>query len=99
MYHLTAEKHGNIACTGSCAKIWPPVLLPSGQKHPVAGKGVIGKLGTIKRPTGGTQVSYNGMPLYTYKLDTKPGQAKGQGVRSVWNVVKVSGSISSGSGY
>jgi predicted lipoprotein with Yx(FWY)xxD motif len=36
-------------CTGSCATYWPPVT-----GTPRAGPGVTGKLGTIKRPDGGT---------------------------------------------
>jgi predicted lipoprotein with Yx(FWY)xxD motif len=37
-------------------------------------------LGTVKRPDGRLQVTFEGMPLYTYVGDTAPGQAKGQGI-------------------
>ena len=36
-----------------------------------------GKLGTIKRPGGTTQATYDGHPLYTYIGDSAPGQARG----------------------
>jgi predicted lipoprotein with Yx(FWY)xxD motif len=32
----------------------------------MAGPGVTGRLGTIKRPGGATQATYDGHPLYTY---------------------------------
>ena len=40
--------------------------------------GLSGTLGTVKRPDNGKlQVTYNGDPLYTFKLDTAAGDAKG----------------------
>ena len=60
-------------CTGACAVYWPPVT-----GTPAAGPGVTtGKLGTIKRPGGTTQATYDGHPLYTYIGDNAPGQARG----------------------
>jgi len=67
---------------GSCAQIWPPVTGPV-----VAGSGITGTLGTIKRADGTTQATYNGHPLYTYAGDTQPGQAKGNGIKGVWHEV------------
>ena len=32
LYHLTAEKRGKIACTGACAKAWPPLTIKQGSK-------------------------------------------------------------------
>lgn len=96
LYHLKPEVNGKIECTGSCTGVWPPLVV-SGAGAPVGGSGVNGKLGTIKRPDGGTQVTYNGMPLYTYSGDTGSGQANGQGIQGVWFAVTASGG-SSGSG-
>jgi predicted lipoprotein with Yx(FWY)xxD motif len=36
-------------------------------------------IGTIKRANGTRQVTYAEHPLYTYVLDTKRGQTKGEG--------------------
>lgn len=96
LYHLTTEKGGAIQCTGPCPTTWPP-LLAAGGSAPAAGSGVTGKLGTITRPDGGVQVTYNGMPLYTYSGDQTAGQANGQGIQNVWFAVTASGK-SSGSG-
>jgi predicted lipoprotein with Yx(FWY)xxD motif len=81
LYVLPSESSGKITCTGVCATSWPPVLLPAGVMSASAGSGVTATaLGTIKRPDGGTQVTYNKMPLYLFTGDTSPGQATGQGV-------------------
>jgi predicted lipoprotein with Yx(FWY)xxD motif len=98
LYDLASEAGGTIMCTGSCAANWPPLLLPAGVMSAAAGSGVdAGKLGTIKRPDGGTQVTYNGMPLYLFVNDQSAGQANGQGVAG-FHVVTPSGSSSSGGG-
>lgn len=66
------------ACTGACARFWPPVRAGSAVR---AGKGLTaGKLGTSRRPSGGPQIIYNGHPLYTYTGDHKPGDTNGQGL-------------------
>jgi predicted lipoprotein with Yx(FWY)xxD motif len=72
LYWFAPDTSTSSKCFGSCATYWPPV---SGS--PAAGRGVTGKLGTIKRPGGGLQATYNGHPLYTYIGDSAPGQANG----------------------
>jgi predicted lipoprotein with Yx(FWY)xxD motif len=93
LYHLTTDTAGNSTCTGSCAQLWPPVTVPAGST-PKAGAGMSGKLATITRSDGSTQVTYNGEPLYQYSLDTTTGDALGQGVAGVWFAVKATGSSS-----
>jgi predicted lipoprotein with Yx(FWY)xxD motif len=72
LYWFAPDTSTSSECTGSCAAYWPPV---SGA--PTAGPGVTGRLGTIKRPGGGLQATYDGHPLYTYIGDSGPGQANG----------------------
>jgi len=72
LYWFAPDTSTSSTCFGSCAVYWPPV---SGS--PAAGPGVTGKLGTIKRPGGGLQATYDGHPLYTYIGDRGPGQANG----------------------
>jgi len=73
LYWFAPDSAATSRCTGSCAAYWPPVI-----GTPAAGPGVTtGKLGTIKRPGGATQATYDGHPLYTYIGDNAPGQARG----------------------
>jgi predicted lipoprotein with Yx(FWY)xxD motif len=78
LYLFKKDSARKSACTGECAKFWPP-LRASGK--PTAGRGIsASKLGTIRRSDGKPQVTYNGHPLYTFQQDTKAGQTNGQGV-------------------
>ena len=52
-------------------------VLATGRRRPHGRPGVTGRLGTIKRPGGGLQATYDGHPLYTYIGDSGPGQANG----------------------
>lgn len=93
LYYYTADTPTKIACTGSCAQSWPPLLF-TGSGMPKGGTGVTG-LGTIKRPGGGVQVTYKNKPLYTFTSDT-PGHTTGQGVAG-FQVLIVSGAKTSSS--
>ena len=78
LYLFKADSGTMSACTGACATAWPPLLAKG---TPTAGTGLTAsKLGTITRPGGSHQVTYNGHPLYLFIKDTKAGQATGQGV-------------------
>jgi hypothetical protein len=50
------------------------------------------------RPDGSTQLTINGMPLYTYSGDSGSGQASGQGIQDVWFAVTPSGTSTSTGG-
>jgi predicted lipoprotein with Yx(FWY)xxD motif len=77
LYLFKADRNGRSACYGQCATYWPP-LMKKGTLR--AGTGLKAKLlGTTKRKNGTLQVTYNGHPLYGFKLDTKAGQVAGQG--------------------
>jgi hypothetical protein len=92
LYHYTHETKGLIECTGSCTKLWLPLLTGGGM--PVAGPGLAaGKLGTVKRPGGGVQVTYNGLALYRYSADRTAHQTNGQGVGGTWFAVTSAGTI------
>ena len=65
-------------CTGGCATAWPPLAAASGGA--TGGTGVSGTFATLTRADGTIQVTYNGLPLYGWKNDTKPGDVTGQGV-------------------
>jgi hypothetical protein len=51
-------------------------------------------LGTTRRSNGSLQVTYNKHPLYTYTLDKKAGQTKGEGILAFgakWYAVSAKG--------
>jgi predicted lipoprotein with Yx(FWY)xxD motif len=75
LYWFAPDMPSKSTCYGTCAAYWPPVT-----GRPIAGPGVTGKLGTIGRTGGATQVTYDGHPLYTYVGDSAPGQSKGNNV-------------------
>ena len=79
LYVHSGDTATSSTCTGGCATAWPPLTVTAGATA-TAGKGVTGKLGTLARPDGTTQVTYDGMPLYGWQNDTKPGDVTGQGV-------------------
>lgn len=92
LYTLSSEAGGAIKCTGTCLGAWPPLLLPAGTTSPTVGAGVTGTIGTITRPEGTVQVTYNGFPLYTFSGDTAAGQTSGDGIAAfggTWHVVQV----------
>jgi predicted lipoprotein with Yx(FWY)xxD motif len=84
LYSLSVEKNGKFICTGSCTSTWPPLLVAAGTKP----KGPVA-LGTIKRPEGKIQVTFKGMPVYTFDGDSKKGEANGEGIKDVgvWHAV------------
>jgi predicted lipoprotein with Yx(FWY)xxD motif len=81
LYRLNKDSMNKSVCTSACAKIWPPLLM-TGSGSPVAGSGVTG-LGSIAA-AGGRQVTYNGMPLYTFVGDKSAGQVNGQDLTDTW---------------
>ena len=89
LYWFVPDTPAASRCTGSCTAYWPPVAGP-----PRARPGITGTLGTIKRPGGGVQATYDGHPLYTYVGDGGPGQARGNNLDlngGLWYEVRVPG--------
>src|SRR5215475_2894317 len=98
IYSPEQETHGQILCTGSCLSFWIPVTVTSATGLHAPG-GLTGVLGTVhRRDDGRTQLTYNGKPLYTFKLDQSPGEARGNdftdsfgGTSFTWQAVTASG--------
>jgi predicted lipoprotein with Yx(FWY)xxD motif len=79
LYTHAGDTATSSTCTGGCATAWPPLTV-SGGAGALAGTGVTGTLGTLTRADGTVQVTYNGMPLYGWQGDSKPGDTTGDGV-------------------
>ena len=76
LYAFAADSPGKSNCTGSCLQYWPAAEASAPVDH---SSDVTAKLATIKGTDGGTQLTINGWPAYTYAGDSDPGQASGQG--------------------
>jgi predicted lipoprotein with Yx(FWY)xxD motif len=93
---------GKVLCSGACNSFWEPL---TANGTPTASGSVPGKLGVVKRPDGGMQVTYNGEPLYTFTQD-QSGEVTGDGFKDAfdgqqftWHVVAIgNGSAPSGGG-
>lgn len=102
LYALSAETGGRFVCTSTadlpgtttpCVQVWKPLTVTGGQVP----TGSVGGLATVRRPDGsGLQVTYKGMPLYTFAEDTRAGEVSGNGFRDVgtWHAVTTGGASS-----
>jgi predicted lipoprotein with Yx(FWY)xxD motif len=98
VYSSVQEAHGTIKCTGGCLSFWHPVKAARGAalRDP---SGVTGMLGAVRRPDNGlTQLTFDGKPLYTFRLDQAPGQAHGNNFTDhfgsasfTWHAITTSG--------
>jgi predicted lipoprotein with Yx(FWY)xxD motif len=98
LYVFAPDKHSGISkCYGRCASAWPPLVLPSGVSKAPAGAGVRSTLlGTTKRKDGTVEVTYHKWPLYTWVVDTAPGDATGQDLNNLggkWYVITPAGQL------
>jgi predicted lipoprotein with Yx(FWY)xxD motif len=99
LYRSEQERNGMVLCTGACLSFWQPLTVKGTPKA----SSLNGKLGVVKRPDGGRQVTFDGKLLYSFKLDGQ-GQVKGDGFKDAfggqkfhWHVVRPVGASSSSS--
>jgi predicted lipoprotein with Yx(FWY)xxD motif len=96
LYMFVPDKQKKVTCVTTCAAVWPPVKLASGQKAVATGQAKQSLIGSDRNPSGGKVVTYNKWPLYTYVVDTKPGEAKGQALNlngGLWYVLSPAGKV------
>ena len=90
LYTWTPERRDRrVRCTGACAVVWPPVVVPRGRVVPARIRGIRGRFGTIRRPDGRRQLTLDGVPLYTYAHE-RPRQVLCDDVDG-WFVVRARG--------
>jgi predicted lipoprotein with Yx(FWY)xxD motif len=93
------QENGNVLCKSSaCLAIWTPLTVSAGTT-PTGPAQLAGKLTTMKRPDGKTQVALAGKPLYTFSFDHGAGQVGGDGQKDsfdgthfTWHVAAATGS-------
>ena len=91
LYYFTPDSATSATCTGSCAQLWPP-LTASGTP---TGTSLPGAL-TMISSGNGSQVTYNGHPLYRYSGDQGQSDTKGEGLFGKWYVATTD--LAAGSG-
>ena len=92
LYVFLKDQKNVSTCVDACAAAWPPFAASSATSSDSAVKASM--VGTITRTDGRSQSTYNGMPVYYYEDDKKPGDITGQGKNEfggLWYVVSPSG--------
>jgi len=92
LYVYAPDKKNESVCYGTCAKFWPPLLVPSGMDLPAPMTGLSLPFSQAKRSNQTQQLAFGGAPLYTFLNDKKAGDINGQGVQNIWWAVVVSAS-------
>jgi predicted lipoprotein with Yx(FWY)xxD motif len=92
LYSNSVDSAGQILCAdAACTSFWPPYIVSAA---PAAVEGIPGSLGTVTRPDGTLQLTFNQKPLYTFYLDQAAGDAKGDGfvdLGGIWHVASLTG--------
>jgi predicted lipoprotein with Yx(FWY)xxD motif len=102
LYSAAVEKRGKILCIDACTSFWDPMLASSADAKKVAGE-LDANFGVVRRPDGEQQLTFDGLPLYTF-AEEGAGKLEGdgfvddfQGTRFEWEAARTSaGSSSSG---
>jgi len=100
IYAFVPDKHGPSACTGACARVWPPIRLTIEKvidSSPVLDESLVS---TEPDPenhlVGDRVVKFAGRVVHTYIRDSAPRRAAGQGVHSFgghWYLISPSGKL------
>jgi predicted lipoprotein with Yx(FWY)xxD motif len=76
LYSADVERSG-IRCTEACTSFWDPVDASASEARSAAADLEL-DLGTVQRPDGERQLTFDGLPLYTF-TEEGPGQLDGDG--------------------
>ena len=96
LYTFAPDQHSKVTCVSSCAAVWPPLKLASGETAAGSPQLKASLLGSDPDPEGGSVVTYAGWPLYTYAADGAAGQDNGQAIEANggrWYVIAPSGKV------
>jgi predicted lipoprotein with Yx(FWY)xxD motif len=65
LYSAAVEKGGKILCVDACTSFWDPMPASSAGAKKASGT-LDANLGVVKRPDGEQQLTFDGLPLYTF---------------------------------
>ena len=82
LYVFDLDSEGVSNCSGTCAEKWPPFIVSDAEKGLLSPP-----FSSFTRQNGLNQVSFNGLPVYTYFLDRVAKDIKGDGVGGVWHMI------------
>lgn len=99
--YTSEQEDRTVLCKSSaCTAVWLPLTVSDG-KTPTGPSQLTGKLATMMRPDGKTQVTLDDKPLYTFSFDMGAGQANGDGqkdsfdgVSFTWHAARAAGAAS-----
>lgn len=96
LYSAPVEKGGKILCVDQCTSFWVPMLASPADAKKAAGE-LDAKLGVARRPDGEQQLTFDGLPLYTF-AEENAGKLAGdgfvddfQGTHFEWEAARASG--------
>lgn len=78
LYIFDKDEAGKSNCYDQCAMNWPPLMA-------AADAAAEGEFTLVERLDGSKQWAHDGMPLYLWKNDQKPGDMTGDGVGGAWH--------------
>jgi len=79
LYIFDKDTAGKSNCNGDCAVKWPPLMASDDAEDE-------GEFSVVTRDDGTKMWAHEGMPLYYWYEDTKPGDISGDGVGGVWHL-------------
>jgi predicted lipoprotein with Yx(FWY)xxD motif len=77
LYTAPVERGGKILCVAACTSFWEPVVTSPADAESAAEE-LDADLGVVDRPDGDRQLTFNGLPLYTF-AEEDAGQLEGDG--------------------
>ncbi|MHB8491606.1 MAG: COG4315 family predicted lipoprotein [Solirubrobacteraceae bacterium] len=96
LYTFVPDHAAKVTCVSSCALVWPPAKLATGEQASGSGGVHASLLGSDADPEGGQVITYHGWPLYTYVADSGAGTAAGQALNvngGLWYAIAPSGEV------
>jgi len=96
LYTAAVEKGGKILCVDACTSFWEPILASASDAEQAATESDA-NLGVVERPDGQSQLTFGGLPLYTF-AEERAGELEGdgftddfQGTRFEWEAARTGG--------